>query len=38
MNSPGGMEQSARLVIASVIIAVIALGASEYLDRRKGRR
>ncbi len=34
-NSPGGMEQSARLVVACVGIAVIALTLSEFLERRK---
>jgi molybdate transport system permease protein len=32
-NSPGGMEDSARLVIASVLIAAAALAVSEYLER-----
>lgn len=34
-NSPGGIEASARLVIACIVIAVAALGISEYLERRK---
>jgi molybdate transport system permease protein len=34
-NAPGGMEQSARLVIACVLIAVIALGISEFLERHR---
>jgi molybdate transport system permease protein len=34
-NSPGGIEQSARLVVACILIAVVALGLSEFLERRK---
>jgi molybdate transport system permease protein len=34
-NAPGGIEQSARLVIACVLIAVIALGISEFLERHR---
>jgi molybdenum ABC transporter molybdate-binding protein len=34
VNSPGGMEDSARLVVASVLIAAAALTISEYLERR----
>jgi molybdate transport system permease protein len=34
-NAPGGIEQSIRLVVACVIIAVVALGASEFLERKK---
>src|ERR1019366_7782345 len=30
-NAPGGIEQSVRLVVACVIIAVVALGISEFL-------
>jgi molybdate transport system permease protein len=37
-NAPGGMEQSARMVVACVIIAVLALGVSELLDRKKPGR
>ena len=39
-NSPGGMEDSARLVVASVLIAAAALAVSEYLERksRDGQR
>lgn len=33
--SPGGIDASARLVIACIVIAVAALGVSEYLERRK---
>jgi molybdate transport system permease protein len=33
LDVPGGMEQSIRLVIASVVIAALALGAGELLDR-----
>ncbi len=38
VNAPGGIEQSVRLVVACVIIAVIALGLSEWLDRKKAAR
>ncbi|MBL8794742.1 MAG: molybdate ABC transporter permease subunit [Planctomycetia bacterium] len=39
INSPGGVEESSRLVIVSVIIAAAALIMAEYLDRRSlGRR
>jgi molybdate transport system permease protein len=34
-NSPGGIEQSARLVVACVLIAIAALGVSEFLERKK---
>jgi molybdate transport system permease protein len=34
VNSPGGIEESARLVVVCVLIAAVALGSSEYLDRR----
>jgi molybdate transport system permease protein len=34
-NSPGGIDASARIVIASVVIAATALGISEYLERKK---
>ena len=34
-NAPGGIEQSVRLVVACVIIAVVALGLSEFLERKK---
>jgi molybdate transport system permease protein len=34
LNSPGGMEQSGRLVIVSILIAAAALVTAEYLDRR----
>jgi molybdate transport system permease protein len=34
-NAPGGIEQSVRLVMACVIIAVVALGVSEFLERKK---
>jgi molybdate transport system permease protein len=37
-NAPGGIEQSARLVVACVIIAVIALAISEFLERRSNGR
>jgi molybdate transport system permease protein len=32
VNSPGGMERSLRLVVASVLIAALALAASEWLE------
>ncbi len=38
INSPGGMEQSARLVIVSILIAATALIVAEVLDRRGGAR
>jgi molybdate transport system permease protein len=34
-NTPGGIDRSFRLVVACVVIAVLALGVSEYLDRKK---
>jgi molybdate transport system permease protein len=34
VNSPGGMAESSRLVVASVLIAAAALTVSEYLERR----
>jgi molybdate transport system permease protein len=33
-NAPGGIDQSVRLVVACVLIAVVALGLSEFLERR----
>jgi molybdate transport system permease protein len=38
VNSPGGMEESTRLVVVCVIIAAIALGISEYLERSQPTR
>jgi molybdate transport system permease protein len=40
VNSPGGLERSERLVIVSVLIASLALIASEWLERggRRDRR
>jgi molybdate transport system permease protein len=38
INSPGGMEQSWRLVVVSIIIAAAALVVAEFLDRRGGAR
>jgi molybdate transport system permease protein len=38
INSPGGMEQSGRLVIVSILIAAAALVLAEVLDRRGGAR
>ena len=37
-NAPGGIEQSVRLVVACVIIAVVALGISEFLERKRTGR
>ena len=34
-NQPGGMEQSWRLVGLSILLACAALGASEWLERRR---
>jgi molybdate transport system permease protein len=38
INSPGGMEQSGRLVVVSILIAAAALVLAELLDRRGGAR
>jgi molybdate transport system permease protein len=38
INSPGGREQSVRLVVASIIIAAVALVLSEWLERSGRRR
>lgn len=38
VNSPGGMEKSARLVVVSIIIAGLALGFAEYLERKKSTK
>jgi molybdate transport system permease protein len=35
VSSPGGVEQSARLVVVSVLIAAAALVVAEYLERRR---
>ncbi len=37
-NSPGGIDASVRIVIASVVIAATALGISEYLERKRPGR
>jgi molybdate transport system permease protein len=37
-NAPNGIEQSARMVVACILIALIALGLSEFLERRKTGR
>jgi molybdate transport system permease protein len=38
INQPGGVERSWRLVAASALIAALALGLSEVLERRGGPR
>jgi molybdate transport system permease protein len=38
LEAPGGMQQSVRLVVASIVIAAAALGAGELLDRYGRRR
>jgi molybdate transport system permease protein len=39
VNTPGGAEQSGRLVVGCVVIAALALGVAEFLERRgKARR
>ena len=35
VNSPGGMEDSTRLVVVAIVIAAAALLVAEYLSRRK---
>lgn len=37
-NRPGGAEQCWRLVLVSVLLACVALAASEWLERRQFRR
>ena len=37
-NSPGGFEQSVRLIVVCILIAVAALGFAEYLERKKWKR
>ncbi len=37
-NTPGGIEQSGRLVLACVVIAVVALAVSEIFERTKSLR
>jgi molybdate transport system permease protein len=34
-NAPGGIEQSARMVLACIVIAIVALGISEFLERKR---
>ena len=34
-NAPGGIEQSTRMVLACIVIAVVALGISEFLERKR---
>jgi molybdate transport system permease protein len=34
LNAPGGIEESVRLVVVSILIAAGALAAAEFLDRR----
>jgi molybdate transport system permease protein len=38
INQPGGVERSWRLVAVSIVIAALALGLSEALERRGGPR
>jgi molybdate transport system permease protein len=38
LNSPGGAEQSSRLVVVAILIAGVALVLSEFIDRRGSRR
>ena len=39
VNAPGGIEESARLVVVSILIAAAALAVAEFLERRgKARR
>ncbi|HTQ38210.1 MAG TPA: molybdate ABC transporter permease subunit [Pirellulales bacterium] len=38
LDTPGGMEQSVRLVVASIVIAAVALAAGELLERYGRRR
>ncbi len=38
LETPGGMEESRRLVVASIVIAAAALVAGEFLERRGRRR
>jgi molybdate transport system permease protein len=37
VNTPGGMEQSGRLVVVAVVIAAAALVTAEWLERGRGR-
>jgi len=37
-NSPGGPEESARMIVVCIVIAVVALGFSEYLERCRTTR
>jgi molybdate transport system permease protein len=34
-NAPGGIDQSTRMVLACIVIAVVALGISEFLERKR---
>jgi molybdate transport system permease protein len=38
LNSPGGAEQSNRLVVVAILIAGVALVLSEFIDRRGSKR
>jgi molybdate transport system permease protein len=38
LETPGGLQQSARLVVASIVIAAAALAVSEWLQRRGQQR
>jgi molybdate transport system permease protein len=37
-NAPGGIDQSVRMVIVCIVIAIVALGISEYLERTRTKR
>jgi molybdate transport system permease protein len=37
VNTPGGLEQSGRLVVVAVLVAAAALVTAEWLERRGGR-
>jgi hypothetical protein len=38
LESPDGLARSRRLVIASIVIAAVALAAGEWLEHRGQRR
>jgi len=37
-NAPGGLEQSGRLAVVAILIAAVALGLSEWLERSSARK